>query len=105
MNGSYLDSYLPIYPDFIEIIENYISNEKTGKVHFFDTDGQINDAQGTAEELLKTDKGIYLLISNNQQVRIDKIITLMGRPGPAYEQYDRYANACLTCENLEQFGT
>jgi hypothetical protein len=33
-----------------------------------------------------------------EQVRLDRIITINGKPGPAFDEYDNYANACLSCQ-------
>jgi len=33
-----------------------------------------------------------------EQVRLDCIITINGKPGPAFDEYDSYANACLSCQ-------
>lgn len=101
---NYTEAFMPIDPDYTEIIEDYIATKKRGKVNFFDEYGKI---EGTSEcfamELQKQPEGVLLRLSGGEMVRVDKIITLMGRPGPAYEEYDRYANVCLTCEDLNQF--
>lgn len=97
----YKDAYLPIDPDFLDIIANIKKQDNPIKIHYFGPKDTIEDASGTIgaftgehDEYLNVDK---------TRVRLDKIITLAGRPGPAYEEYDRYANACLTCEDLGQF--
>ncbi len=101
---SYKDSYLPVDPDFVEIVDKAIAANKKGKVHYFDTTGNVNTCEGLLTALTKQDKGTFLEIDKTHRVRLDKIITLLGRPGPAYDTYDRYANACLACEDLGQFG-
>lgn len=37
------------------------------------------------------------MLDNNEHIRIDRIITLFGKPGAAYDEYDAFANACLNC--------
>jgi len=39
----------------------------------------------------------YLRFENGVQVRLDRIIVINGRPGPAFEEYEGYALACLDC--------
>jgi len=95
--------FSPIDPDIIEIIEDYIALGKQGKVHFFDENGKVNSSEGTAASIVKNTYGVFLTISGDRPVRIDRIITLMGRPSAAYDEYDRYANVCLSCEDLGQF--
>jgi hypothetical protein len=31
------------------------------------------------------------------KIRLDRIIVFNGKPGPAYDEYDSYALACLDC--------
>lgn len=101
---NYTEPYMPIDPDYTEIIEEYIAIQKRGKVNFFDEFGKVdNTSEGVALELKESRDGVSLIMTSGEKVRVDKIITLMGRPGPAYDQYDRYANVCLTCEDLGQF--
>lgn len=100
----YPEPYSPIDPDFMDIIEKWIEEKKHGKTHFFDQNGLVNTSEGTMQSIDREDDGVFLSIAGGQPVRVDRIITLLGRPGPAYEAYDRYANACLTCEDLGQFG-
>lgn len=67
-------------------------------VHYFDSNGEVNDARGELEKILKIEKkGEFLQFRNNKQVRLDRIITINGRPGPAYDEYDSYALQCLEC--------
>ncbi|MFT6868586.1 MAG: hypothetical protein ACJA08_003440 [Cyclobacteriaceae bacterium] len=101
--AKYTDKYSPIDPELIEITEKIIQNNKSGKVHYFDFKEGIGMAEGQIKGILKSDEGVFLRV-DEQLVRVDKIITILGRPGAAYDQYDRYANVCLTCEDLGQFG-
>ena len=93
---SYKSSYLPVDPDFDETLRGLIQSGGTGKVHFFDPENQVEDAFGTLKGIVKTKNGEFLQLGDHQ-IRLDKIITVMGKPGPSYDEYDTYANACLTC--------
>ncbi|HEY1025902.1 MAG TPA: hypothetical protein VGE26_12100 [Sphingobacteriaceae bacterium] len=42
-------------------------------------------------------RGVFIHLDDNSRVRIDRIITLFGKPGAAYDEYDAYANGCLNC--------
>lgn len=100
---AYKDSYLQIDPDFLDVILAVQKSSKSGKVHFFNPQGKVDGATGHVVELLRLDDGQFIHLSDGGQIRLDKIITLYGRPGPAYENYDSFANACLACEDLGQF--
>lgn len=98
----YVDSYLPVDLDFKDHLKKLISERRAGKVHYFDADSKVEDALGTIQATLGTESGEFLIVGDNH-VRLDKIITVLGKPGPAYDAYARYANVCLTCEDLDQF--
>ena len=97
------NSYLPVDPDFLDIISVARDQQKSGKVHYFDSEDQIMDSTGPILEIISVDGGEFINLGNGQMIRLDRIITLYGRPGPAYDRYDSFANACLACEDLGQF--
>ncbi len=99
----YEDSYLPVDPDFMELIDSLIQRKSNGKIHYFNAKGELDDAYGEFLRVSKSQSGEHLVLSKDQYVRLDKIITVLGKPGPAYEEYDRYANACLNCSDEGQF--
>ncbi|MEP4531553.1 MAG: hypothetical protein ABJ004_00610 [Cyclobacteriaceae bacterium] len=100
----YSDKYLPVDPDFEQNVLLNVGGAKKGKVHYFDYNGSIGLGEGRIESMEKMPDGCFITMSaTDEMIRLDKIITLFGNPGPAYDQYDRYANACLTCEDLGQF--
>ena len=42
-------------------------------------------------------KGMFITLDSGTQIRIDRIITLYGKPGAAFDEYDAFANQCLSC--------
>jgi hypothetical protein len=103
-NKDYKEGFLPVDPDFIEVIENAIAKKISGKIHYFDVNGELESAMGVATDIVKNSKGEFLSIDTTEQIRLDKIVTLYGLPGPAYDEYDRFAVVCLACEDVGQFG-
>lgn len=99
---TYPDKYLQVDPDFSADAKAVAEGSISGKIHFFNAEGKIDDASGEAQ-YERNASGEYLNVQN-KLIRLDKIITLHGRPGPSYALYDSYANACLACEDLGQFG-
>ncbi len=39
----------------------------------------------------------FLCFESGEKIRIDRIISINGIPGPAYQEYDNYGMACLDC--------
>lgn len=91
-------SYMPVVPDFYEIVESIFKENKIFKVFYFDPKLEIQESKGIFTGLVKSKDGEYLGIENSNNVRLDRIITVNGKPGPAFDEYDAYANACLSCQ-------
>ncbi|MGF1638994.1 MAG: hypothetical protein ACFCUU_18100 [Cyclobacteriaceae bacterium] len=92
-----VDSYTPVSPDFHDIINDPKIRAKNGPVHFFKGFKEIDTYHGCIAHLQRNQEGEFLVLDTEEKIRLDKIVTLFGRPGPAYDQYDAYANACFSC--------
>ena len=91
-------SYLPVAWEYREVIEEEIQKKTAGKIFYFCHDEGICEAKGSIM-LMKEEKneGLYIVLDTEAKIRIDRIITLFGKPGAAYDEYDAYANACMDC--------
>lgn len=93
-----MDSYLPVEHVYREIAEAEIVKAKHGKVFYFDTRGAVESEEGKIKALEEhAGEGLFLRMENDRRIRMDRVITLFGKPGAAYDEYDAYANACLSC--------
>ena len=91
-------SYLPVQYYYIEAIEQAIKHGRKGKVFFFNDRNEVDSAEGKVVALREIqDRGFFLTLDPEAMIRIDRIITLFGKPGAAYDEYDAYANQCLSC--------
>jgi len=90
--------YLAVDPDFYEILETTTSKNKEQNVFFFLPDNTVDQAKGAYEGIAKLEDGEFLTLEKEQKVRLDRIITINGKPGPAFDEYDRYANETLSCQ-------
>lgn len=91
-------TYTPVAYVYREIIEEEIAKGTEGKIFFFDDDGKVNSFEGkiSAMKELPGD-GIYIFMQPENKLRIDRIITLYGKPGAAFDEYDSFGNQCLSC--------
>lgn len=88
--------YTPMDPDYFDTVQLLIGLHC--KVHYFDTGNKVMDATGVVTGLFSPDGfSRYVVLDNEMAIRADRIITLNGRPGPAFDEYDLYALQCLTC--------
>lgn len=97
-------SYTPVHYCYRESIEEEIARKRNGKVFYFNFKGEVDDVEGTVVELIEyTGKGIFITLTPHASIRIDRIITLFGKPGAAYDAYNAYANACMECNYGEDW--
>ncbi|MEQ8238474.1 MAG: hypothetical protein RIA69_04635 [Cyclobacteriaceae bacterium] len=101
-NTDYKEPYLPVDQDFEVVILDLIEAKSHGKIHFFNSENQVDDCSGSLVDLRKIGIERWLIV-DNAAIRMDKIITVLGKPGPSYDYYNSFANACLACEDLGQF--
>lgn len=93
-----MESYLPVEYVYREIAEAEIARAKHGKVFYFDARGAVESEEGKIKGLEESaGEGLFLRMENDRLIRMDRVITLFGKPGAAYDEYDAYANACLSC--------
>lgn len=91
-------TYLPVDPDFFDFFEKEKENDST-KVVYFGKGTNLEEVNSKVKEISKNSDGEYFMtFENKQEVRIDRIIVYNGKPGPAFDEYDGYANECLSCK-------
>ena len=92
------NSYLPVSWDFREILAEAKTAGKSSKIHYFDESLNIYADEGAIKEIMEIKgEGEFLVLNSGNSIRLDRIITLYGIPGPAFDTYDGFANACLDC--------
>lgn len=93
------DNYLPVPWDFREVLDEVIQEDVSGRIHYFSPEPHVERAEGRIAQLVRENSGEYLLTDKGDKVRLDKIITLFGKPGPAFDDYESYGNACMACRD------
>jgi hypothetical protein len=92
-------SFTPVQPVYYNI---FLSEQQkpVSKVFYFGQGTDLEEAGGKITGIQKTAKNEeYLCFDTGDKARIDRIVTVNGKPGPAYDEYDRYALACLDCNS------
>ena len=88
--------YVTFDPDYFEKVEKAMNVDC--KIHYFNADGQVMDAKGSLTGVFSPDDfAHFVVLDNDRAIRLDRIITLNGAPGPAFDEYDLFALQCLTC--------
>ena len=90
-------SFTPVPPVYYDIFDVELQKPFI-KVYYFSTGTDLEEASGRVTGIEKNDlHEEYTQFDSGDRARIDRIITINGKPGPAYDEYDRYALACLDC--------
>lgn len=91
-------SYTPVDPDFYDRISELKDENSIFRIIFFLPDNKLNEVKGKYQKIEKINDGDFILVKDQEPVRIDRVITINGKPGPAYDEYNAYADACLSCQ-------
>ena len=91
-------SYTPVPYECRELIQEQLAKNAAGKIFFFDETNVVDSVEGKLTSLEEVaGDGLYITLDSGIKIRIDRIITLFGKPGAAYDEYDAFANQCLAC--------
>ncbi|MFD2744410.1 MULTISPECIES: hypothetical protein [Sphingobacterium] len=92
-------SYLPVAWEYKEIIETLIADKAHGKVFYFDAQNKLEESVGQAMTLTgDSGSGLFVTMDNGTAVRIDRIITIMGKLGAAYDEYNNFSVCGANCD-------
>jgi hypothetical protein len=91
-------SYSPVQYVYREVVEEEILKQTTGKIFFFDEKNLVESVEGRILRLEEIPgRGLFIVMDPEKNIRIDRIITVFGKSAAAFDEYDAYANACLSC--------
>lgn len=93
-------NYMPVDPDYFEIFGQEMEKDKARVIYFaFTNEPELEESLGKIREIEdKGREGHFLLLENGDLIRLDRIVVINGIPGPAYDEYDSFALAPLTCQ-------
>jgi uncharacterized protein (UPF0248 family) len=91
---------MPIDSDYTELLESEMAKNNSRVIYFsFSKEPELEESNGKIIKIENIkDEGSFLLFDNGDKVRLDRIVVINGKPGPAYDEYDAYALAPLTCK-------
>lgn len=91
-------SYLPIDPDFFDWFEKEKENDSI-KVVYFGVGTNQEEVNSKIDKIeRKNGNAFFMKFLNGDEVRVDRIIVYNGKPGPAFDEYQTFANECLSCQ-------
>jgi hypothetical protein len=92
------NDYMPVAHHFYGIIDREKNKDIEAVVHYFGEGNELEGSRGKIGEIVREKNGEFLPVNSGDKVRLDRIITINGKPGPAFDEYDNYANECMDCK-------
>lgn len=89
--------YTPVDEEFYEIIHNLKTKPGKLKIHYFDAENDWKTKKGNFHSITKKPQGDFMKFKDETEIRLDRIITVNGKIGPAHDEFDAYANECMDC--------
>lgn|SRR5690554_2394640 len=90
--------YIPVDPDYHEMIKSEREKNKVAVIHYFKDENSLKEERGRIKGITTNHRNEeFISLDTGKGIRIDRIIVINGKPGPAYDEYDAYALACLDC--------
>ena len=92
------DKYIPVSCEFHDELTTLATRREPVKIFVFNEKGTLDAISGNIEDIYTRNGEEFLLVKNNKQVRLDKIITLNGKPGPDYDRLEKMDHDCHECK-------
>ena len=90
-----LQQYVPVSCDFYDEVALHATEKTTGKIHYFKSleEKVLASSSGPVLDIVTENKVEYL-ITRQEKIRLDRIVSIFGKPGPAFEIYQSFGNSC-----------
>ncbi len=90
--------YRPVSCDFHDELLALVTRKEKVKVVIFNNKGTLDSISGLIVDVYTKNGEEFLQIENQKPIRLDKIITYNGKPGPSFEIYEDMGNFCHDCK-------
>ncbi len=79
--------YTPVDCLFYDILEAVVIKKQETDISYFSEDGNEHQLHGIIRDIVTLkNKGEYIVLNNDEKIRLDRIITLDGKTGPAIDK-------------------
>lgn len=92
------DAYLPVSCDFHDEFLALATRKEKVKVYIFNSRGTLDGFSGIITDVFTKNREEFLKIDNYPPIRLDKIITYNGKPGPDYARLEEMDHHCHECK-------
>ncbi|MBR9999057.1 MAG: hypothetical protein KFF73_08805 [Cyclobacteriaceae bacterium] len=92
------DQYIPVSCDFHDELILLANRKETVKIFVFNDKGTLDSLSGVVEDVYTKNGEEFLRVEKNMPIRLDKIITFNGKPGPDYDSLEKMDQDCHECK-------
>lgn len=87
--------YIPVHCDFYDEVALHATERTTGKIHYFRSleEKVLASSSGPVLDIV-TEYKVEYLITRQDRIRLDRIVSIFGKPGPAFDVYQSFGNSC-----------
>lgn len=91
-------TYLPVSCDFHDELLDLATRKTKVKITMFNTQETLDTQEGIIKNVFTKDKEEFLVIDEYPPVRLDRIVTCNGKPGPDFDRYESFGYLCHECK-------
>lgn len=89
--------FTPVYPHYYDIFAES-QDKESARVIYFGEGITLEEVIGKITGITKNEYNEeHMTFENGSAVRIDRIISINGKPGPAFDEYNNLGMACMDC--------
>lgn len=82
------EKYESIEPSFYYEIEQYRDKRKYIGIHYFNENHEYISTTAIIKQIFRVDEAEFILLTTGEEVRLDWIVRLDGKPAPGYNISD-----------------
>ena len=82
------ETYQAIPADFQDEIREYLRRRKYIRIHYFNAYHEYISTTAIIKEFFDQQNGSYIRLSSGEEVRLDRLVRLDGKPAPGYDIED-----------------
>ena len=97
-------SFTPIAYAYKELLDEAKASRQTGKIFFFNQHNVFDCVEGEIENVIENKDGQFVVLTPPATLRIDRIITLYGKPFAAVEPSDVLREGGLPVRKCDKCG-
>ncbi len=90
-----MESFQAVECIYRKEIEEELARKTAGDILYLGEGAELCSRSGRIIQVVEDTEGVFILMEPEARIRIDRIISLFGKPGACFDAYNAFVNACL----------